>query len=98
MTDDELENGPTEACGHCGEEIASEAEACPACGELRSAQMCTLHPDRAATGQCVVCGTTVCETCNRGDRHYLCEQHKDVLVVQGWAEVYTTADDLEAHL
>jgi predicted RNA-binding Zn-ribbon protein involved in translation (DUF1610 family) len=86
-------------CGHCGERIASDADACPACGELREARQCSTHGERAASGQCVVCGSAVCDGCNRGGaNHYLCETHCDVAVVGGWAQIYSTSDDLEAQL
>ena len=86
-------------CEHCGERISSEADACPACGELREARRCATHAERAAQGQCVVCGAAVCESCNRGGaKHYLCDAHRSVPVVGGWAQIYTTSDDLEAQL
>ncbi len=86
-------------CEHCGERIAADAEACPACGTLRSAAQCARHPERQAQGQCVICGTTLCEECNQGsDTHFLCETHSEIPVVNGWAQVYSTSDDLEANL
>jgi hypothetical protein len=86
-------------CPHCGETISEETDGCPACGELRESRQCENHADLAAKGQCVVCGTAVCEGCNRGgDAHYLCETHCDIPVVGGWAQIYTTSDDLEADL
>ncbi len=95
----QLEAVSTEACPHCGEQIASEAEACPACGEIRTPHQCSRHADRSARGVCVVCGAALCDACNAGgDAHYLCEPHRQVPVVGGWAQVYTTDDDLEAGL
>ena len=89
----------TEKCGHCGETIASDAEACPVCGDIRISTVCATHEERPATGECVVCGRALCDGCNQGgDSHYLCEQHSGIPVVQGWAQVYTTSDDLEAQL
>ncbi len=86
-------------CDHCGETIAADADACPACGDLREARQCSNHAERGAEGQCVVCGTAVCKDCNQGgDNHYLCETHRTIPVVEGWAQIYTTSDDLEAHL
>lgn len=88
-----------EACPHCGEQIASDADACPACGELRTEKTCAQHAEKRAEGQCVVCGRALCEECNRGgDQHYLCMDHSNIAVVQGWAQVYSTADDLAAEL
>ena len=86
-------------CRHCGERIASDAEACPACGDLRTNAACVNHSGRQAEGQCVICGNALCTSCNRGgDQHYLCESHREVPIMQGWAQVYTTSDDLEAEL
>ena len=86
-------------CPHCNETISSDADACPACGELRQARACSIHGDRDARGQCVICGTAVCGDCNKGgESHYLCASHGDIPVVEGWAQVYSTADDLEAQL
>jgi hypothetical protein len=86
-------------CEHCGERISSDADACPACGELREEKRCSNHADRDARGQCVVCGSAVCDGCNRGgDNHYLCATHCDIPVVGGWAQIYSTSDDLEAQL
>ena len=91
--------GTPVSCDHCGERISSDADACPACGDLREARQCAQHEDREARGQCVVCGSAVCEGCNKGgDTHYLCESHRSVPVVEGWAQIYTTSDDLEAQL
>jgi hypothetical protein len=86
-------------CDHCGEKIASDADACPACGDLREARMCSRHDDRDAIGVCVVCGLAVCESCNKSrETHFLCDTHRNIPVVGGWAQIYTTSDDLEAQL
>lgn len=99
MDDEELETGPTEACERCGEEIAVDSEACPACGYLRVQQACARHPERNGEGQCVICGIVLCAECNRGGTgHFVCEQHQEIPVVNGWAQVYTTPDDIEAQL
>lgn len=95
----EMSMAPPVDCNHCGERISSDADACPACGELRESRQCAQHADRAARGQCVVCGASVCEGCNRGgDNHYLCDTHQAIPVVEGWAQIYTTSDDIEAEL
>ena len=87
------------SCDHCGERISSDADACPACGDLREQRSCAKHGDRDAEGQCVVCGSAVCEECNKGgDTHFLCETHREIPIMEGWAQVYTTSDDLEANL
>lgn len=86
-------------CPNCGNNVPADAESCPACGHLHVATMCTTHPDRQAEGACVVCGMALCQECDKGaGTEYLCEAHQQVPVVEGWAEVYTTGDDLEAEL
>lgn len=89
----------TRQCAGCGEEIAADAEACPACGRRREATACAAHPEREALAECVVCGTPVCEECNHGPRPlHLCPEHKEVHVIEGWAQVYTTSNDIQAEL
>ena len=92
-------SGTAVICEHCNEQISSEADACPACGDLREARMCSKHDNRDASGVCVVCGLAVCDDCNKGGvNHFLCQAHREVPVVEGWAQIYTTSDDLEAQL
>lgn len=91
--------GPTADCPRCGERISADAEACPACGHLFAEAACAKHADRKAESQCVICGTAMCKDCNKSvDTHFLCENHRDIPVVQGWAQVYGASDDLEAQL
>jgi hypothetical protein len=48
---------------------------------------------------CEVCGTAVCEDCNSTDEmHFACEAHSSIPVIEGWAQIYTTSDDVEADL
>src|ERR1051325_9294519 len=86
-------------CPHCGEQVAADADSCIACGHLHVEGTCTLHPERKADGVCVMCGTALCEECNRGaGTMFVCADHASVPVMDGWAQVYTTSDDLEAEL
>ena len=86
-------------CPNCGQEVDAAETACAACGQLATPTRCALHPEREAPGQCVVCGRAVCEECYAEDQpHYLCPEHRHVEVIEGWAQVYTTADDVEAQL
>ena len=89
----------TMTCPHCEQEFDAAEPACPACGTLQAAGNCARHPDRTAFGECVVCGTPVCEECDTDDDpHYSCPAHHDVHVIEGWAQVYSTSDDVEAGL
>ncbi len=91
--------GATMECPNCGATVPEEAEACPACGRLQAAAPCEQHPDRPGVGACVVCGRVLCDGCNEGKgREFICDVHKDVEIVEGWAEVYSTGDDIEADL
>jgi hypothetical protein len=99
LTEETASSGPPVDCPHCGERISSDAEACPACGDLRESQQCAVHANVAAEGLCVVCGTAVCDECNEGgESHFICATHCEIPVVGGWAQIYTTSDDLEADL
>ncbi len=86
-------------CPHCGAMVPADGEACPACGHLQSPVACAAHPDRTAGGACVICGKPVCDQCDRGEGpEYICEEHSVVPITEGWAQVYTTGDDVEAEL
>ena len=86
-------------CPRCEQEYDASEPACPACGRLAAAAPCARHPDRAAEGRCVICGAAVCDDCNDSDRpHFSCPDHREIPVIQGWAQVYTTGDDVEAGL
>ena len=87
-------------CSECGTEYDDELDACPACGNAGAAAFsCKRHPDRSATGRCVVCGSALCADCNRGDgRAALCENDAGVTVIHGWAQIYSTTSEFEAQL
>jgi hypothetical protein len=87
-------------CPRCEQEIDATEAACPACGHIHDGSVqCTRHPDRAAEGVCVICGDGVCDECSSaGDRHHACPDHGAVPVIEGWAQVYTTSDTIEADL
>ena len=47
----------------------------------------------------MVCGLAVCRVCRAGDAiAHLCPAHRDVTVIQGWAQVYDSASEFEAQL
>jgi len=86
-------------CPACREPLPPDTDRCLACGWIREPVPCARHPDRPANGRCVVCGTPVCEECNRpsGPAHR-CPDHATVPIIEGWAQVYTTTNDVEAEL
>jgi hypothetical protein len=46
-----------------------------------------------------MCGLAVCDECdNDAEMHHACPDHADVPVIQGWAQIYTTSDTVEADL
>ena len=54
---------------------------------------------RSAAGRCVLCGRALCEDCDRGRRPYhLCEQHANVPMIEGWAELLSLSEEFEARL
>jgi hypothetical protein len=85
-------------CPQCRRDY-EEQEACPGCGRLEVEAVCERHPGRAARGVCVVCGSAVCDECDADEvREFLCPEHHAVPIIDGWAQVYTTSDDMEAEL
>lgn len=89
----------TRDCPRCSETIAADAEACPACGHFLMDATCERHPDRPAEGQCTLCGRALCEDCEAGRKPYhLCDVHAEVPVIEGWAEVLSIPDEMEARL
>lgn len=90
----------TRRCPHCEQEIDAESEACPACGTLFVAAQCDRHPERAARGVCVICGRRLCaEECEPDERaSHVCDEHAGVPIFEGWAQLYTTPDEIEAQL
>lgn len=92
------EGGELHRCPRCQEDYRG-SDACPACGTLRVETACQNHPERTASGRCVVCGRALCEECSAGEgRAHLCEEHRGVTVIEGWAQVYSTASEFEASL
>ena len=88
----------TYRCARCEAEY-EDADACPACGTLRVESTCETHGDRRAQGRCVVCGRAVCDKCRAGDGDaFLCEEHRNVRMIEGWAQVYSTTGEIEAQL
>jgi hypothetical protein len=87
-------------CPRCDQQIDAEGPACPACGHIHNGTLnCDRHPERTAVGVCVICGQAVCDECdNDAEMHHACPDHADVPVIQGWAQVYTTSDTVEADL
>lgn len=87
-------------CPHCEQEVAAGEQACPACGHIHGDPVpCARHPDRQAPGVCIICGDAVCDDCNAGESvHHACPDHSAVPVIEGWAQVYTTSDTVEAEL
>lgn len=86
------------ACPRCGEETP-DAAVCLACGKLHVEEPCARHPDRTAQGRCVICGVALCGACRMGDRYaFVCGEHRDVRIIEGWAQVYSTANEFEAAL
>lgn len=89
----------TRRCPNCGQEVDAAEAACAACGRLSAPRPCARHPQRLAYGECVICDVAVCKECDATvSTHYLCPSHRDVEVIQGWAQVYKTAGDVEAGL
>ena len=87
----------TFTCPRCGAEY-SGGDSCPSCGLLRDRVPCDEDPGQQAQYRCVLCGRTVCANEPDGNRPALCEQHASTLIIEQWAQVYSTSDGIEAGL
>ncbi len=84
-------------CARCGQEYEG-SDACPACGSLLAPVACDEHPERSAQGRCVFCGRTVCDSVPDGGEPFVCERHRGIALIGGWAQVYSTTTEWEAQL
>jgi uncharacterized C2H2 Zn-finger protein len=91
---------PIIRCPRCERDVDGADATCAACGQFLAEQaLCARHPTRRAEGVCVVCGDPVCDDCDPTDEvHYTCPNHRTVPVIEGWAQIYTTSDTVEADL
>lgn len=86
----------TYLCPRCAGEYAG-GDACPACGALRVPVPCEGDATRQAHSRCVICEKALCD----GDAAAipaLCAEHCDVVVIEGFSQVYTDSDELGARL
>jgi hypothetical protein len=94
----EEESGEVYRCPRCHEDYRGR-DACPACGAVREPVPCDDHPERPAAGRCVICGKALCDSCQETEaRAFLCPDHRDIVVIEGWAQVYSTTSEFEARL
>ena len=48
---------------------------------------------------CVICDTAVCPQCAESETvHFVCPDHSDIPIFEGWAQIYSTSDGVEAEL
>jgi hypothetical protein len=88
---------PTHTCERCGGEYTGR-DACPACGRLRAEVPCDDDASRMARYRCVICGRAVCDGGLDDLPAALCEEHRTVPVIEGFAQVYSNNDELSARL
>lgn len=84
-------------CPNCGTETNSDDDFCPDCGYLFiDGVTCANHADRLALGVCVICAEAYCDDClSNEDGIYLCSEHKDMELIEGFAKVKGGTDALE---
>jgi hypothetical protein len=86
-------------CERCGQEY-TDGDSCPVCGFIRTNQVvCENHPNIRAEGRCVICGRPLCADCAGDEKNItVCEEHRGIPMIEGWAQVYSTTSELEAQL
>src|SRR5262249_4804478 len=87
----------TYTCDRCDTRYA-EGDACPACGALREPVPCDDDPAREARFRCVICGRAVCGDDPEERKAALCDIHRTIPVIEGFAQVYSNSNELAARL
>lgn len=89
-------------CPACSDEVTSDSDFCPHCGELfemSDGVRCARHAGNTAVAVCIICRNTVCRECGvRRRGRWLCPDHRAVTVEQDWALVIQTPDINRAEL
>ena len=89
-------------CPKCTEEITDDSDFCPHCGVLfagASGQLCDQHPQRPATGICIICRKLLCQDCNKAARgRVFCSEHRNIEVQQDWARVFQSTEINESQM
>jgi len=82
----------TARCERCSSDISDLDESCPVCGALLEGSFsCTLHPDRLASGACVICGSAYCGGCGHWTGGvFLCHEHRQFQVRQRHVQLIAT--------
>ncbi|HSU14372.1 hypothetical protein [Longimicrobium sp.] len=89
----------TYTCPRCDAEYTSGDDACPLCGAIREGEVpCDDDPGRMAHSRCVICGRAVCGDRPEGRQAALCPDHRDIPVIEGFAQVYTNSNEFAAQL
>ena len=85
-------------CRRCNTAVGEVEDFCPRCGNLfHKSVNCTVHPDRAARGVCVVCATALCGRCGKQKRGvWLCAEHAHYEIYQSMVRVFGTRDAVQA--
>jgi hypothetical protein len=88
----------TYTCPRCRSDYAG-GDACPVCGTLREGGVpCDDDPSKTAHSRCVICGRAVCGDPPEGRDAALCDEHREIPVYDGFAQVYTNNNQIAAQL
>lgn len=87
-------------CTTCGAWSRDDLDDCPACGTQRKeGERCDAHPEAVCEGRCVVCRRRLCASCRWSYAgRSLCQAHREVTLVEGWAIVSAPETTVEAEL
>jgi hypothetical protein len=84
-------------CPRCGEPVAPDDEFCAHCGELFLLQVpCRVHPERFATGACIMCAKPFCQECGgRVQGKFLCTLHSGYEIYEEHVRVFGSSDAVQ---
>jgi RNA polymerase subunit RPABC4/transcription elongation factor Spt4 len=95
-----IDDQKEDVCGECHANASPDDHFCPACGiGFEENVYCDTHAATAAFSHCVICHRKLCEACSLvvQGRH-VCEEHRAVELIEGWATAAITTTRLEAVL
>ena len=89
--------GQSYTCERC-ETQYGDGDSCPACGALRAPIPCDEDAARTAHSRCVLCGRALCGPQADDGEPARCADHRNVPVIEGFAQVYTNSNEFAAQL
>ena len=89
-----LSQEDTYECPRCNGQVQAGDDFCPHCGELFLEKVpCTNHPDKHATGACIICAKPFCPECGGWvGGNFLCAAHSTCEIYEEHVRIFGSSD------